>query len=73
MKPKTIEEIQLEIETENPRITLSDKIYWPEVCKRYAKECCIATLEKASENAYPSVTGLQVVKESITNPDNIVL
>lgn len=28
---------------------------WPEVCRRYAKECCKATLSKAGENAYVMV------------------
>ncbi len=93
---KTLDEIKDEVATklhkesnkllhEEARILLIDK-YVTEVCKSYAKECCIATLEKASENA--RITSYirpgfdveeggmeinEIDKSSITNPDNIVL
>lgn len=49
-----------------------------EISERYAKECSRATLNKSSENALIngsefSRCGCEINKESITNPDNIVL
>lgn len=84
---KTLDEIKIEVAKENSfqywwmieNGPVSEQL-WPEVCKRYAKECCIATLERASQNAdgYTDETILGetfavIIKSSITNPDNIVL
>lgn len=49
-----------------------------EVTKLYAEECCVKTLENASENATTRMLSFgynnyEVNPESITNPDNIVL
>lgn len=48
-----------------------------EVMKLYAAECCQASLEKASENFrkkfYAAPFHLTLAKESITNPENIIL
>ena len=49
-----------------------------EIAKRYARECAKASLEKAAQNATCSPTGslgggYEVDKESITNPENIML
>lgn len=57
---------------------------WPEVCRRYALECCKATLAKASENAdvmvhpkdelKPSEMQRYVVdKSTVTDKENIVI
>jgi hypothetical protein len=58
---------------------ITDK-HWPEVCKRYATECCKATLEKAANNAQALIGddehGLEypfVSKGSITEESNITL
>jgi hypothetical protein len=48
-----------------------------EVAKRYATECCKASLEKAADNANagfnPFNSTCFVEKITITNPENIVL
>lgn len=49
-----------------------------EIAKRYARECCIATQNACAENAHVEmlegcIDEFGVDKESITNPDNIVL
>ena len=55
---KRLEEIKNEVAKEKgfskwtpypASIHIPDKL-WPEICKRYATECCEATLKKASEN-----------------------
>lgn len=56
-----------------------------DVCKRYAKECSQASLEKASEKAeiyipdgaymdcYVNPENIEILKSSITNVENITL
>jgi len=45
------------------------------ICEIYAKECSQASLEEASKNACIEPKGMmtRVDKESITDPDNIIL
>lgn len=50
------------------------------IMKEYARECAKASLEKAAENAKTNLDckvwnceGESIYKESITNPENIVL
>lgn len=47
-----------------------------EIATRYATACCKATQKKCADNAMVGWVGYfsyTVVKESITNPDNIVI
>lgn len=50
-----------------------------EIAKRYAHECCKATLEKAAEEVDYDIDGQEHIeavyidKESITNEENIVI
>lgn len=56
---KTLDELKNEVAKENGfetwgwfKTSPADEIrMWPEVCRRYALECCQATLAKASEKA----------------------
>lgn len=43
-----------------------------ELVKLYAKECSQASLEKASESGYCTYDAM-IDRESITNPENIIL
>ena len=89
---KTLEEIKNEVaieysyESYNDFKNLTRKIdtdivfvmdgFFNKVAKRYAKEVAIASLEKASENAYALYDNeflADVQKHSITNEENIVL
>lgn len=83
----TIEEIQNEVANKryNSGVNWNDLHYyyqadlWPEVCKRYATECCKASLKKAAESADYVIdytkfgTNTKIIKSSITEESNITL
>jgi len=85
---KTLDEIKDEVAKEHGLIDWDEVIHvygyvgkWiDEVCKRYARECCKASLGKASENATIScksqsgvITEAVIDRQSIKSEDNIVL
>lgn len=43
------------------------------ICELYTKECCKASLEKASEIVYDNFNGSYECKESIVQESNIVI
>jgi len=58
--------------------TIDEIMFMDEVCRRYATACSKASLEKGADNARTEHTGkyigsYEVDKDSITDPDNIVL
>ena len=75
MKTK-LEELYEKMVDEAPFIfPESNREYVFELARLYAEECCIETLKVASEKACIEPKGMmtRVDKESITNPENIVL
>lgn len=77
-KPITVSLLRdLEKQVSNEEISYSRMVeILNEKAKEYAKECSQASLEKASEKAIAIYDGeflTDVKKESITNPDNIVI